>query len=131
MPVARSGRASRETMSGLFRSVQLRATPAFWVATFMVCCSSTGSTPGLPESMDGARHSVGKFAELVVTLNLGSHPRILLAGRFADRGGVRRTTIGWFAGAAIFLAVFALPLPQPILYGALFLADFVVFSSQA
>jgi MFS transporter, AAHS family, benzoate transport protein len=55
----------------------------------------------------------------------------LLGGRFADRGGVRRTTIGWFAGAAIFLAVFALPLPEPILYGALFLAGFFVFRSQA
>jgi hypothetical protein len=67
----------------------------------------------------------------VLTLNLGSHPRLFLARRFADRGGVRRTTIGWFAEAAFFLTVFALPLPQPILYGALFLAFFVVFNSQA
>ena len=35
VPVTRSGRASRETISGLFRGVQMRATLAFWVATFM------------------------------------------------------------------------------------------------
>jgi hypothetical protein len=38
MPVTRSGRASRETISGLFRGVQLRTTLAFWVATCGVCC---------------------------------------------------------------------------------------------
>jgi hypothetical protein len=58
------------------------------------------------------------------TLNLGAILDYFLGGRFADRGGVRRTTTCWFAGAAIFLAVFALPLPEPILFGALFLAGF-------
>ena len=38
MPVTRSGRASGETISGLFRGVHLRTTLAFWVATFRVCC---------------------------------------------------------------------------------------------
>lgn len=81
--------------------------------------------------MHGARYYVGKFAELCADPQSRSHPRLFLGGRSADRGGVRRTTIGWSAGAAIFLTVFALPLPQPILYGALFLTGFVVFNSQA
>jgi len=74
---------------------------------------------------------VGNSLGFLLTLNLGAILGYFLGGRFADRGGVRRTTIGSFAGAAIFLAVFALPLPEPILYGALFLAGFFVSSSQA
>ena len=131
MPVTRSGRASRETISGLFRGVQLRATLAFWVATFMGLLLIYGLNTWLPEIMHAAGYSVGNSLGFLLTLNLGAILGYFLGGRFADRGGVRRTTIGWFAGAAIFLAVFALPLPEPILYGALFLAGFFVFSSQA
>jgi MFS transporter, AAHS family, benzoate transport protein len=90
-----------------------------------------GLNTWLPEIMDAAGYSVGNSLGFLLTLNLGAILGYFLGGRFAERGGVRRTTIGWFAGAAIFLAVFALPLPEPILYGALFLAGFVVFSSQA
>ncbi|GHG50055.1 MFS transporter [Sinomonas cellulolyticus] len=131
VPVARSGRASRATISGLFRGVQLRATLAFWIATFMGLLLIYGLNTWLPEIMRAAGYSVGNSLAFLLTLNLGAILGYLLGGRFADRGGVRRTTIGWFAGAAIFLAVFALPLPEPILYAALFLAGFFVFSSQA
>ena len=130
MPVTRSGGASRETISGLFRGVQLRATLAFWVATFMGLLLIYGLNTWLPEIMHAAGYSVGNSLGFLLTLNLGAILGYFLGGRFADRGGVRRTTIGWFAGAAIFLAVFALSLPEPILYGPLFLAGFFVFSSS-
>src|SRR3954451_1104676 len=100
MPVTRSGRARRETISGLFRGVQLRTSPR------------SGSVADLRAqhlaSRDHARCRVlsGQFARISADPQSGSHPRIFLGRRFADRGGVRRTTIGWFAGAAIFLAVF-------------------------
>lgn len=50
MPVTRSGRASRETISGLFRGVQLRATLAFWVATFMGLLLIYGLNTWFPRS---------------------------------------------------------------------------------
>jgi AAHS family benzoate transporter-like MFS transporter len=90
-----------------------------------------GLNTWLPEIMHAAGYSVGNSLGFLLTLNLEAILGYFLGGRFAARGGVRRTTIGWFAGAAIFLAVCALPLPEPILYGALFLAGFFVFSSQA
>lgn len=130
-PVTRGGRTGRESISGLFRGVQLRATLAFWVATFMGLVLIYGLNTWLPEIMRAAGYSVGNSLGFLLTLNLGAILGYLFGGRFADRGGVRRATIGWFAGAAVFLAVFALPLPEPILYGALFLSGFFVFSSQA
>jgi hypothetical protein len=54
MPVTRSGRASRETISGLFRGVQMRATLAFWVATFMGLLLIYGLNTWLPEIMRAA-----------------------------------------------------------------------------
>src|SRR3954471_8627617 len=116
VPVTRSGRASRETISGLFRGVQLRATLAFWIATFMALLLIYGLNTWLPEIMHAAGYSVGNPLGFLLTLNLGA-----ILGCFSEGGSLTaeefaRTPIGWFAGAAIFLAVFALPLPEPILY---------------
>src|SRR3954470_22985366 len=54
MPVTRSGRAIRETISGLFRGVQLRATLAFWIATFMGLLLIYALNTWLPEIMHAA-----------------------------------------------------------------------------
>jgi MFS transporter, AAHS family, benzoate transport protein len=72
MPVTRSGRASRETISGLFRGVQLRATLAFWIATFMGLLLIYGLNTWLPEIMHAAGYSVGNSLAFLLTLNLGA-----------------------------------------------------------
>jgi hypothetical protein len=63
MPVTRSGRASRETISGLFRGRSAGATVAFWVATFMGLLPIYGLNTSLPEIMHAAGYSVGKIFE--------------------------------------------------------------------
>jgi MFS family permease len=121
----------RASISGLFRGGHLRPTLAFWVATFMGLLLIYGLNTWLPEIMHAAGYSLGHSLSFLLSLNLGAILGYLLGGWVADRGGVRRAAIGWFGGAAAFLAVFALPLPEEVLYAALFFAGFFVFSSQA
>ncbi|MGH3116058.1 MAG: MFS transporter [Streptomyces sp.] len=121
----------RDALAGLFRDGFLRATVAFWVATFMGLMLIYGLNTWLPQIMHAAGYSIGHSLGFLLTLNLGAILGYLLGGRLADRKGVRKATIGWFVGAATFLATFGLRLPEPVLYGVLFLAGFFVFSSQA
>lgn len=130
-PTTAAGGVGRESIVGLFRGRHLRATLSFWVATFMGLMLIYGLNTWLPEIMRAAGYSLGHSLSFLLTLNLGAVLGYLLGGWLADRGGVRRATVGWFAGAALFLAVFALPLPERVLYAALFFAGFFVFSSQA
>ena len=127
----RQAHHGREAITGLFRAGYLRATLSFWVATFMGLMLIYGLNTWLPEIMHAAGYSIGHSLVFLLTLNLGAILGYLLGGRLADRSGVRGATIGWFCGAATFLAAFSLPLPEPILYALLFLAGFFVFSSQA
>jgi MFS transporter, AAHS family, benzoate transport protein len=125
------GPAGRRAVTGLFREGFLQATLAFWVATFMGLMLIYGLNTWLPEIMHVAGYSLGHSLGFLLTLNLGAILGYLLGGRLADRRGVRGVTIGWFCGAAAFLAAFSLPLAEPVLYGLLFFAGFFVFSSQA
>jgi AAHS family benzoate transporter-like MFS transporter len=48
----------------------------------------------------------------------------------ADRIGTRRSTIAWFAGAALFLALLSIKLPGIGVYVSVLLAGMFVFSAQ-
>lgn len=124
-------RANHQSIIGLFTGGHLRPTLAFWIATFMGLMLIYGLNTWLPEIMRAAGYSFGNSLTFLLTLNLGAILGQLVGGRLADRGGARTATIRWFMGAASFLTVFALPLPEPVLYGALFMAGFFVFSSQS
>ena len=115
MPVTRSRRASRETISGLFRG-RSAASDAGVLGRHV-----HGSVADLRAehlaSRDHARCRVlsGQFAGISADPQSGSHPRI------SSRRAVRRPRrsspdshrlVRW---SCIFLAVFALPLPEPIL----------------
>jgi MFS transporter, AAHS family, benzoate transport protein len=123
--------AGRQAVTGLFRDGFLRATLAFWAATFMGLMLIYGLNTWLPEIMHVAGYSLGHSLGFLLTLNLGAILGYLLGGGLADRRGTRQATIGWFCGAATFLAAFSLPLPESVLYVLLFCAGFFVFSSQA
>ncbi|MGH8866389.1 MAG: MFS transporter [Actinomycetes bacterium] len=128
---ARAAHIGRDAVAGLFRDGFLRATLAFWVATFMGLMLIYGLNTWLPEIMHVAGYSLGHSLGFLLTLNLGAILGYLLGGRLADRKGVRVASVGWFCGAAVFLALFSLPLPEGAMYVVLFLAGFFVFSSQA
>ncbi|MEV6911301.1 aromatic acid/H+ symport family MFS transporter [Amycolatopsis sp. NPDC051071] len=124
------GKSAANVVSGLFRGGLLRATIAFWVTSFMGLLLVYGLNTWLPEIMRQAGYPLGAALGLLLTLNLGGIAGLLVAGRVADKVGVRPSVIVWFLGAAVFLALLSVKLPAAGLYVAVFLTGGFVFSAQ-
>ncbi|MFK0251034.1 MFS transporter [Amycolatopsis azurea] len=123
-------KSATDVVGGLFRGGLLRATIAFWVTSFMGLLLVYGLNTWLPEIMRQAGYPLGAALGLLLTLNLGGVVGLLVAGRVADRAGVRPAAIFWFIGAALFLALLSVKLPAAGLYVAVFLTGGFVFSAQ-
>jgi MFS transporter, AAHS family, benzoate transport protein len=121
---------AKDVVASLFRPGLIRATLAFWVASFMGLLLVYGLNTWLPQIMRSAGYPLGAALGLLLTLNIGAIIGLLVAGTVADRIGVRPATIGWFAAAAVFLAVLSVKLPGVGVYIAVLLAGFFVFSAQ-
>src|SRR3954454_8180532 len=80
--------------------------------------------------MKSAGYQLGAALALLLVLNAGGVAGRLFAGRVSDRIGNRRSTIVWFALAALFLALLSIKLPGIGIYVSVFLAGVFVFSSQ-
>ncbi len=127
---AEQEKSAAEVVGGLFRGGFLVATIAFWVTSFMGLLLVYGLNTWLPEIMRQAGYPLGAALSLLLTLNLGGIVGLLVAGRVADRVGVRPSVIFWFLGAALFLALLSVKLPAAGLYAAVFLTGGFVFSAQ-
>ncbi|MGW4826363.1 MFS transporter [Amycolatopsis japonica] len=125
------GNTGRVAVAGLFRGGLLRSTLAFWATTFLGLLLVFGLNTWLPQIMRQAGYPLGAALGLLLTLNLGAVVGMVVAGGLANRRGLRRSTIVWFAGAGLFLALLSVRLPEAGLYAAVFLAGFFVFSAQA
>ncbi|MFC3455598.1 MFS transporter [Amycolatopsis speibonae] len=123
-------KSAADVVGGLFRGGLLRATIAFWVTSFMGLLLVYGLNTWLPEIMRQAGYPLGAALGLLLTLNLGGVVGLLVAGRVADKAGVRPAVIFWFLGAAVFLALLSVKLPAVGLYAAVFLTGGFVFSAQ-
>lgn len=123
-------RESVYALKALFVGGLLRATLAFWVASFMGLLLVYGLNTWLPEIMRAAGYPIGAALSLLLTLNIGAVIGLVLAGRVADRFGVRISTIGWFTLGAVFLALLSIPLPGVGVYAVVLLAGMFVFSAQ-
>ncbi|AHH94942.1 MFS transporter [Kutzneria albida] len=121
---------SAEAVASLFRGRVLLATLAFWVTSFMGLVLVYGLNTWLPEIMRQAGYAMDTGLALLLTLNFGGVVGLLVAGRVADRAGLRRPTIAWFAAAVLFLALLSVRLPVYGLYMAVFLSGAFVFSAQ-
>jgi MFS family permease len=126
-----AAKAGREAVASLFRGGLLRATLAFWLATFFGLLLVFGLNTWLPQIMRQAGYPLGAALGLLLTLNFGAVVGMQVAGALAERRGVRASTIGWFAGAGIFLALLSIRLPGIGVYAVVFAAGFFVFSAQA
>ncbi|GAB3500643.1 MFS transporter [Amycolatopsis cihanbeyliensis] len=127
---SRAARGGSTAVRTLFHSGLLRATIAFWVASFMGLLLVYGMNTWLPEIMREAGYPLGAALGFLLTLNVGAVLGLLAAGRVADRIGVRPSAIGWFAAAAVFLALLSIKLPGVGVYLAVLIAGFFVFSAQ-
>jgi MFS family permease len=121
---------TRNPVAALFRGGYLRATLAFWVTSFMGLLLVYGLNTWLPEIMRSAGYELGAALALLLVLNVGAVVGLLVAGRVADRIGLRKAVIGWFAAAAVFLALLSIRLPGIGVYVSVLLAGVFVFSSQ-
>lgn len=121
---------SREAVASLFRGGKLVTTLAFWGTSFLGLILVYGLNTWLPEIMRQAGYPLGTSLALLLTLNFGGVVGLLVAGVVADRVGIRRSTVCWFAAAAVFLGLLSVRLPAIGLYAAVFLAGCFVFSAQ-
>lgn len=119
-----------ESIAALFRSGMARSTLAFWVASFLGLILVYGLNTWLPEIMRAAGYPLGASLGLLLTLNAGGVLGLIVAGRVADRAGVKRAVVLWFVAAGVLLALLSVRLPAVGLYLAVFMAGFFVFSSQ-
>jgi MFS family permease len=124
-------KAGREAVASLFRGGLLRATLAFWLTTFFGLVLVFGLNTWLPQIMRQAGYPLGTALGLLLTLNFGAVAGMQVAGRLAERRGVRGSAIGWFTGAGAFLALLSVRLPGAGVYAVVFAAGFFVFSAQA
>ena len=132
LPAARdaASRPRGNPVSALVRGGYLRVSIAFWVASFMGLLLVYGLNTWLPEIMRVAGYALGAALALLLVLNVGAIAGLLVAGRVADRIGVRRAVVIWFVTAAVFLALLTVRLPGIGVYVGVFLAGVFVFSSQ-
>ena len=108
---AATRKAGTSPIGTLFHHGLGRSTIAFWVTSFMGLLLVYGLNIWLPEIMKSAGYQLGAALALLLVLNAGGVLGLLIAGRVADRIGNRRSTIAWFAAAALFLALLSVKLP--------------------
>ncbi|WP_116199944.1 MFS transporter [Amycolatopsis circi] len=127
---AKEERRNRNPLGVLFRHGYGRATIAFWVTSFMGLLLVYGLNTWLPQIMRAAGYELGAALALLLVLNVGAVIGLLVGGRVADKIGYRRSTILWFAAAAVFLALLSIKLPGASVYVGVLLAGIFTFSSQ-
>ena len=126
----RSGSSMKDALAVLFRGRMIGVTIAFWVTSFMGLILVYGLNTWLPEIMRQAGYPLGAALGLLLTLNFGGVAGLLVAGRVADRVGIKPSTLVWFVAAAVLLALLSIKLPGFALYIAVFLTGSFVFSAQ-
>lgn len=122
--------ATRNPIAQLVKDGYLPSSIAFWIASFMGLLLVYGLNTWLPEIMRAAGYGIGAALSQLLVLNVGAVLGLLVAGRVADRIGVRPAAIGWFCAATVFLALLAVRMPGVGVYVGVLLAGVFVFSSQ-
>ncbi|MGS0687628.1 MFS transporter [Nakamurella sp. GG22] len=130
-PVSGTARpATKNPVGMLFHNGLARSTLAFWVTSFMGLLLVYGLNTWLPQIMREAGYELGAALALLLVLNVGAVLGLLVAGQVANRIGHRKSTIAWFAAAALFLALLSIKLPGVGVYVSVLLAGMFVFSAQ-
>lgn len=116
--------------SEILRPPYRTASLATWAACFMGLLLVYGLNSWLPTIMREAGYEIAASLTLLLLLNLGGIAGLVLAGIVGDARGIRRSTLAWFAAAAVLLGVLSVHLPTLLLNGAVFFTGVFVFSAQ-
>ena len=130
VPARGAAKPSKNPIGILFHHGLARSTVAFWITSFMGLLLVYGLNTWLPQIMRAAGYELGAALALLLVLNVGAVLGLLVAGKVADRIGNRRSTVAWFAAAALFLALLSIRLPGIGVYVSVLLAGMFVFSAQ-
>ncbi len=115
----------------LFQPSLMRANVGVWVGCFMGLLLVYGLNTWLPQLMQKAGYSVSNSLTMLFILNLGAIIGLLVAGRLADKQGVRPTILIWFATAAVMLALLSIKIQSTLVLDLLILVTGIfVFSAQ-
>lgn len=110
---------------------RMRANVGVWVGCFMGLLLVYGLNTWLPQLMNKAGYELSSSLVMLFILNVGAVIGLLVAGRLADRRGVRSTILLWFAAAAVLLALLSIRIQNAILLDAVVLVTGIfVFSAQ-
>src|SRR4029078_7388684 len=104
-------KAAKNPVGMLFQHGLARSTGAFWVSSFMGLLLVYGLNTWLPQIMREAGYELGAALALLLVLNVGAVLGLWSAERPAEKIGPRRSSIAWFAVAALFLALLSIKLP--------------------
>jgi benzoate transport len=127
---AQAGETAGATLKTLFTSAYVRNTVVIGVTSFMGLLLVYGLNNWLPTIMREADYDLGAQLAFLLVLNVGAIAGLFVAGTVADRVGARAAGIGWFAAAAVFLALLSIKLPIAGIYVMIFLTGCFVFSAQ-
>ncbi|MGW4029299.1 MFS transporter [Streptomyces sp. NPDC004838] len=123
--------ARRVPFTELLSPAYLRAGIGIWVASFMGLLLVYGLNTWLPKLMNDAGYPVPAAVTQLLILNAGGVVGLLIGGYVADRRGIKRTALLWFAAAAVMLGSLSVRFPSDLLLNTvIFLTGTFVFSAQ-
>lgn len=129
--VAAGERKPRLPLSSVLRGPYARASVGAWIGSFMGLLLVYGLNTWLPQIMRDAGYPLTASLNLLLLMNVGAIVGLLVAGAVADRGGIKRSALIWFALAAVFLALLSVRMVDPLLLNAtVFVTGVFVFSAQ-
>lgn len=110
------------SVAELFRHNRTLGTLAMWLCFF--CCLLMVYALGswLPQLMRSAGYSLGSSLSFLLALNFGGMLGAICGGRIADRFGLPRVVIAYFALGALCIALLGTNPAMPVLYLLIFIA---------
>lgn len=129
--VAAGDHGARLPLSSVLRGPYARASIGAWIGSFMGLLLVYGLNTWLPQIMRDAGYPLTASLNLLLLLNVGAVVGLLVAGTVADRSGIKRSALIWFALAAVFLALLSVRMVNPVLLNVtVFVTGVFVFSAQ-
>lgn len=127
----KSGVRRKVPFSAIVRRPYLLLSLGLWLGSFMGLLLVYGMNTWLPTIMGAAGYSLSSSLLMLLLLNAGGIVGLLVAGKIADKHGVKPSTLLWYLAAAASIAVLSLKFESEWLLNIMiFLAGFFVFSAQ-
>ncbi len=123
-------RASGAPVGKLFQDGRAFSTLMFWVAFFMCLFMVYALSSWLTKLMAGAGYSLGSALTFVLVLNFGAVIGAVGGGWLADRFHIKYVLVAMYALAAVSITLLGYPVPTPVLFLLVGLAEASTIGTQ-